>query len=467
MNDAPQPNRWNILQIINMGTLISTLDVGIVNVSLPVMAGEFGVSLGSIQWVASIYLLTMVALLPFLGKLSDRWDRRKMYSYGFLVFSIGSVCVALSGSLGGMLASRCLQGLGAAMIMANSQAMVRQLFPDRERGRALGMNAVVMSIGTISGPALGGLLLEIAAWPWLFWINVPIGLCAFGLGLRWFPLTQAGNDRSPIDVAGSLLLAAGACVLMVAAEASERGGVSSPAVLTAAAVGLALFLVLWLVQRRISYGIVDRELFRRRSIAVGNANSFFINLAQTATMLPIVFYLQGPLGYSPWLIGVLLIVQPLLMGVTAPYAGMFRDKYGASFPIAFGAICCSASMLFVAAPSNVTALGIGLQLALFGVGIGFFHATNNAEIMSAAPDHKISLAGSLLAMIRYLGNIAGIGLAALLVGSMGSGGVPDPHVDLQVRWLFGICFVFCLGVALSGKLLPGAGTRPQEQGVDG
>lgn len=127
-------NKWGILQVVNMGTLISTLDVGIVNVSLPLMARQFSVTLAQIQWVATAYLLTMVVLLPFFGKMSDRMERRKVYSYGFLIFGVGSLCIAVSHSFMLLLLSRCLQGIGATMIMANSQAMVRHAFPDHERG---------------------------------------------------------------------------------------------------------------------------------------------------------------------------------------------------------------------------------------------------------------------------------------------------------------------------------------------
>ncbi|PYI56608.1 MFS transporter [Paenibacillus flagellatus] len=450
-------NKWGILQIINMGTLISTLDVGIVNVSLPIMAEQFGVSLAQIQWVATVYLLTMVALLPFLGKLSDRLERRTVYSYGFLVFGIGSLCIAVSHGFAALLLSRVLQGIGATMIMANSQAMVRQVFPDHERGRALGVNAIVISAGTLSGPALGGLLLEVVDWPWLFWINVPIALAASLLGFRWFPRGRTESAKSRFDIVGTVLLAAGACLLMMAAE-SVKNGSSSGETWVLGAAGAALLVALGVQGSRIDYGIVDRELFRYRKVWLGNASSFLINLAQTATLIPLTFYLQGELGYSAWATGALLMAQPLVMGVVAPFAGWFRDKYGGAFPIAAGAAFCAVSMLFVALLPDVTAVGIGLQLGFFGVGLGLFHATNNAEIMSAAPAGKSSLAGSLLAMVRYLGQIAGIGLATLLVGSMGAqgeaAGAADASFGTPIRALFGVCFVLCLAVALAGRLLP-------------
>jgi len=454
MSGVEASNKWRILQIVNMGTLISTLDVGIVNVSLPVMAKQFSVSLAQIQWVSTIYLLTMVALLPFMGKLSDRLERRKVYSYGFLVFGIGSLCIAISHGFVAMLLSRCLQGIGATMIMANSQAMVRDVFPDHERGRALGINAIVVSAGTLAGPALGGLLLKFADWPWLFWVNVPIALVACLLGFRWFPRGKSeGAAKSRFDLIGTLLLSSGACLLMMAAEAMKDEGFFSPIVIVEVTVGILLLVALGLHGRRISYGIIDRELFRVRKVWHGNASSFMINLAQTATLIPVTFYLQSQLGYSAWTTGLLLMIQPLVLGIVAPFAGWFRDKHGGSAPIIAGAALCAASMLPVMLLPHVTVMSICLQLCLFGIGMGLFHATNNAEIMSAAPAEKSSLAGSLLALVRYLGQIGGIGLATVLVGSMGVENVGISY-DIPLRILFGICFVCCLVVSISGRLLP-------------
>lgn len=469
MATGKQGNKWGVLQIVNMGTLISTLDVGIVNVSLPIMARQFSVSLAQIQWVATVYLLTMIVLLPFMGKLSDRLERRTVYSLGFFVFGVGSLLIAVSQGFVALLLSRVVQGIGATMIMANSQAIVRQMFPDHERGRALGINAVVISIGTLSGPALGGLLLEFFTWPWLFWINVPIALVACVLGMRWFPRGRSAAAKSKIDFAGSLLLAGGACLLMLAAEAVKEQSAFSTQTIATGVLGLAMLIGLWLHNRRIDYGIVDRELFRPRQVWLGNAGSFLINLAQTATLIPMTFYLQGQLGFSAWTTGALLMLQPLAMGVVAPFAGWFRDKYGGSAPIAIGAFCCALSMLCIVFAPAVTPIAAGLQLSIFGIGLGLFHATNNAEIMTAAPASKISLAGSLLAMVRYLGQVAGIGLATLFVGSMGAtaeGAAAAAGAEMYgvaLRVLFGVCFALCLAVALAGRLLPKQ--RPEAEQV--
>ncbi|MFC5447757.1 MFS transporter [Paenibacillus aestuarii] len=452
--------RWMVLLIVNLGTFMSTLDVGIVNVCLPTLAGEFAKPLAQIQWLASSYLLTMAALLPFLGKLSDRWKRSHIYSAGFIVFALGSLCVALSHGIAMMIISRCVQGLGAAMIMANSQAMVRQAFPDHERGRALGLNAVVISLGTLMGPAIGGFVLEWAGWPWLFWINVPIGLAAFGLGLKYFPRSSAQAHRGSLDLLGSALLAAGTVLLMLASggygDSGDTGGAADPAaaagmpLATWAAMlgGLALLVVFWLYERRIQNGILDRALIRLRPVWSGNLSSFFINMALTASLIALTFYMQGPLSLTVVASGGFLMIQPLLVGLIAPFSGWFRDKYGGALPIIGGAALCAVSMLFILCAPQVTAMIIAVQLAVFGIGNGLFHATNNAEIMGAVPGSQASLAGSLLAMVRYLGQIAGIGLCALLLGRMNVSVQAAADHGMGLRILFAILLVGCASAAV-------------------
>jgi len=444
-------HRWMVLLIVNLGTFMSTLDVGIVNVCLPTLAAEFAKPLAHIQWLASSYLLTMAALLPFLGKLSDRWKRSHIYSAGFIVFALGSLCVALSHGIVMMIISRCVQGLGAAMIMANSQAMVRQVFPDHERGRALGLNAVVVSLGTLMGPAIGGFVLAWVGWPWLFWINVPIGLAAFGLGLKYFPRASAHSARGSLDLPGSALLAGGTVLLMLATGSSGDAAAAGMPLATWAALagGIALLVVFGLYERRIQNGILDRALIRLRPVWAGNLSSFFINMALTASLIALTFYMQGPLSLTVVASGGFLMIQPLLVGIVAPFSGWFRDKYGGALPIVGGATLCAASMLLILCAPHVTALTIALQLAIFGIGNGLFHATNNAEIMGAVPGSQASLAGSLLAMVRYLGQIAGIGLCALLLGRMNVSVQAAVDHGVELRILFGILLAGCACAAVT------------------
>ncbi|GIP32738.1 MFS transporter [Paenibacillus sp. J2TS4] len=445
-------NRWKILQIVNMGTFMSTLDVGIVNVVLPTMAAQFSVTLAQVQWVVTSYLLTMVAFLPILGKWSDRMDRSKIYSYGFLVFAGGSLIAALSTTLTAIIIARIIQGVGASMIMSNSQAMVRKLFPNHEIGKALAMNAVVISVGTLSGPAVGGLLMEIADWSFLFVINVPLGLIALICGIQWFPRDEKRGVQ-PLDAIGSTMLAVSTALLLLGAVRGETEGFNGTILALYGAGGLLLVL-LFIYERRIPHGVIDKVLYTNRAMAVGNSTSLLLNVAQMSTIIPITFYMQQVLEYPTRTVGLMLALQPIFLGITSPVSGWYRDKYGAYFPTIAGAAICGISMLFVAMGSGIHPWGIALHLSLFGVGTGLFHAINNAEIMSEAPSDKISLIGSMLALIRYFGMIVGIGMAVLLAGGMGATAVASVEHTAKIKGLFGVGFFICLATVLICLLRP-------------
>lgn len=435
------PNRWKVLHIVNMGTFMSTLDVGVVNVVLPTLADQFSVSLANIQWVVSSYLLTMVALLPVMGKISDRFDRRKIYSLGFLIFSIGSLFIAFSPGLGTLIASRVIQGIGATMIMANSQAVVRDVFPDSERGKALGINAIIISIGTLSGPAIGGVVMEFISWKVLFLINVPLGVVATLYGLKLFPKIQT-KEQGRFDFLGSFLLAIAISVLLYATVRSEQEGFTAMVILMAV-VGLLFIVCLYFYERKIPHAIIDKVLFTNRAILIGNSSAFLIYLVNFATLIPITFYMQDVLKYPTSKIGLFLAVQPVFLGIVAPIAGKFRDRFGVFLPVLSGSVFCAVSTVFIAFSSNITAPVILLFLAFFGLGMGLFQAANNADIMTAAPASKISLIGSMLALIRYLGMIVGTGLATFFVGSIGLG-IAGQQITSNIQLLFMICFFISL-----------------------
>jgi len=433
---------------------MSTLDVGIVNVALPTIANQFGVSLAQVQWIVTSYLITMIALLPFFGRISDRLDRSKVYSWGFFIFSIGSLLIPLFSSFLTVIVARCIQGIGATMIMANSQAMVRQVFPDHERGKALGINAVVISIGTLSGPAIGGLLLEYTGWPVLFLINVPFGILACVLGLRFFPKV-INVKKGMLDLLGSTLLAIAAVLFLLGTTNLQEHGASSSVLITLIA-GVFLFIILVIQQKKIKKGIIDLDLFSIKTVSLGNASGFLIHLVQMAALIPITFYMQEMLKYSTFMIGMILSIQPLIMALIAPVAGWYRDKFSAALPLLLGPLLCAVSMLFIGFSKEISLLGISFHFLAMGAGFGLFQAINNAEIMSSTPDSKISLSGSLLALIRYFGMLCGTGVATIFAGNLGIEGYDTNHISSSIQYLFGLCFILCLVVVVLGisRFLP-------------
>ncbi len=220
---VPRVHKWWVLDNVAVGTFMATLDGSIANVGLPTISNTFHVRLASVQWVITAYLLTICALLPSTGKLSDQLGRGRLYNLGFALFAAGSALCAVSGSVEMLIGMRVVQAVGASLLMANSQGLVATTFGSRERGRALGIIGTTVSLGTLSGPAIGGLLLEHFGWPAIFWVNVPIGVAAFFAGWRILP-KERSRVTEPFDVPGAAMFAVGITGLLYAVFGAESRG---------------------------------------------------------------------------------------------------------------------------------------------------------------------------------------------------------------------------------------------------
>ena len=242
--------KWRIFSVTATGTFMSTLDAGIVNIALPVMSDQFGANLENIQWVVTIYLLTLTCFLPVFGKLSDMYSRKKLYLGGFLTFGIGSVLCSLAGNLPMMILARALQGLGGSAMVANSQAIIAKAFPGKDRGRALGSVGAVVALGSLSGPAVGGFLIQHFGWPSVFWINIPVCLIGVWRGLRIIPRFEAKN-KLKMDIAGAVFFIISCFTFLYALDTGTNKSWFSPQILITFAVAI-LFGMLFLRREKIS-----------------------------------------------------------------------------------------------------------------------------------------------------------------------------------------------------------------------
>ncbi|GAB6037915.1 MFS transporter [Fundidesulfovibrio butyratiphilus] len=404
-------NPWACLAVSCTGTFMATLDGGIVNVALPVVAKDFGVHLPQAQWVVSAYFLCISCLLPAFGRLGDMYGRRGAYRLGFLVFAAASALCGLAHGIWWLVGARVVQAVGAALLMANGPAIVMMSFPGPTRGRAMGTIGMVVSLGSLAGPALGGLLMGLWGWPMLFFLNLPIGLAGAALSHVVLP-DDRRSAPEPFDFVGALIYAAGMVSLLLVAGHGGEWGWSSPRTLTACVVAgcaLALFLRR---QARAESPLVDLSLFRIRPLALGNLASLLCFMALFANIILLPFLLTNVVGMTAADTGLVLAMHPLVTAVVAPLAGLASEKAPASLLTAGGLIVLAGALYAqTLLGPHATFWRAALGQACVGLGAGVFMAPNNSAVLGSAPRSKSGVAGSLMALVRNLGMVCGVALA--------------------------------------------------------
>lgn len=470
--DRPTANRWLILANVSVGTFMSTLDGSIANVALPTISETVNAPVHDVQWVLTAYLLTICATLPVMGKLSDLWGRSRVYNMGFLLFAAGSALCALSGSLPLLILSRIIQAVGASCLMTNSQAIIAEVFTSGDRGRALGIVGTMVSAGSLTGPGLGGILVDRLGWPSIFWINVPIGIIGFIAGLYILPGRKERRTREPFDYSGSVLFMAGiVSLLYTLSNAQDRGwdSLSTAAGFAIAAVVLAGF---YFRERSTEHPMLDFSLYRIRTFATGNIAALFSFIALFCMNVMLPFYMQDVLGFSAELTGYTMMMNPLIMAVVAPLSGWLSDKIGPNLLTTAGlAVNALGFALLNTLGTDESAWVIGLHLVLFGIGGGLFQSPNNSSIMGSVPKPRLGTAGGLNALVRNIGMVTGIAvsvsiyttrLGQLTGGTRGGVHTPlNPEVALSalhtVFWTAsGICL---LALLISARRMGGRATE--------
>jgi EmrB/QacA subfamily drug resistance transporter len=409
------PNKWLVFSLVAAGVFMSTLDSSIVNIALPVIMADFRVPLTLIEWVPMIYLLTVSSLLLTCGRLSDIRGRRLVYCGGFVIFSAGSLLCGVAGDALWLIAFRAAQGVGAAMLMACSPALVVDAFPIAERGRALGMVGMVVAAGLTTGPALGGLILQHYSWRVIFYINVPIGIGVTLAALRILPSVNQTQLHEPLDWMGSLLLAVCFSAFITGLSHLHEWGPASLKTGLAAVVCLASAAALVRVETRIAHPIFDPALLRIRLfvLPVASAVILFISLFFITFLMP--FYMVHPLAFSMNRVGATMMIPFVFLFFFAPLSGTLSDRMGSRMLCTVGMALLTASLVLLSRLSaEATSLDMAWRLALAGIGIAVFISPNSAAAMSAVPDRHRGIASGSVATARNLGMVIGVASAGLI-----------------------------------------------------
>ena len=449
--------KWLVLSAVAMGIFLATIDGSIVNVALPTLSTALGADFATVQWVVLSYLLTITTLLAVVGRLADMYGRKRLYNSGFVVFTIGSLLCGLSPSVGWLIGFRVLQGIGAALILALGLALVTEAFPPQERGRALGIAGSIVSIGIVTGPTLGGVIIENLSWHWIFFVNVPIGILGTYLVWRNIPATRPPGGQA-FDFGGAATLCLGLLGILLGLTTGQQAGFTSPQALGLFAFGIFFLLALVYIQRRHPQPIIDPVLFRNRLFTINLITGLLVFIGLGSGVL-IPFYLETVLGYNVQQVGLLLAVVPIALGIVSPISGVLSDRMGSRPISALGLAVTMLGYLGLSTLSTeTTAVGFMLRYGLIGIGVGLFQSPNNSAMMGTAPRERLGVASGLLAMTRNLGQTVGIAVlgalwAGLVFGAAGgpvAGGATAAPPAAQAVGLAGVSLVIAglIGLAL-------------------
>jgi EmrB/QacA subfamily drug resistance transporter len=414
-------SKWAVMGIVAVGVFMANLDASIVNISLPTIAHLFAVPLnGAVEWVVIAYLVATAALLLTAGRLADIFGRKFIWLAGLVLFTASSALCGFSPSLGFLIASRAIQGLGGALIMAVGPALLTTAFPPQERGLAFGFNTVFVALGISVGPTMGGLIMTIASWRWIFFVNVPLGMIGVGATLL---ILKETHQRSPgrFDPSGAALLAIGLACLTAALSFGQEIGWGSPIILTLLLVSMVALLLLPFVEKRVANPVLVIALLYNRVFSSALLSLVLSFLALSAVSFLMPFYLEQLRGFPTELVGLLLTPLPLTIAVVSPFSGMLADRVGVRWLASAGmTIACFGlvSISFLNASSPLW--DIVWCLVLIGLGQALFQSPNNSALLGSAPPHLQGSASGFLATGRVLGQGISIALAGAIFTGIGS-----------------------------------------------
>ncbi len=430
--DGETAGKWAVLAIVGVGVFMSTLDSSIVNISLPAIAQYFHVPLnGTIEWVIIAYLVVIASVLLTVGRLADMIGRKPIWASGLAIFTIGSALCGAAPTLELLVAFRAFQGLGGALLFAVSPAMLTRAFPASERGRALGLNAVIVALGVSAGPTLGGIITDHLSWRWIFYVNVPLGIIGFIATLR--VLTErVQRHRGRFDPAGALLLAVGLATLTGVLSFGQEIGWSSPIVIGGIVVAIVSLVALVIVEQHVPDPIVDLSLLRNRVFASANVSLVLSFLALFAVSFMLPFYLEELRGFSAEEAGFLLTPLPLMIAIVAPISGSLADHVGTRWLAATGLfIACLGLLLISQLNAQSSLFDIIWRLAFTGLGQALFQSPNNSALMGAAPRARQGVAAGFLATGRVIGQSLSVALTGAIFASLGGAAAGLALVRIQ------------------------------------
>ncbi len=459
-NQTSGGQRW-VLALTSAASLMVSLDTQVVATALPVIRLKLHASLATLEWTVNAYTLSFAVLLLTGAALGERLGRRRMLATGIGLFTAASAACALAPDATALIAARAVQGAGAALMLPLALALLSAAFPPRRRAWALGIFSSVTGIGVLAGPVIGGAVTQGLDWPWIFWLNVPIGLVMIPLVQTKIKIEATERVPARLDPAGLILATGGALGIVWALIRASARGWSSPVIVAALAAGIVLAVAFVAWELRAAAPMVPVRLFRSRPVAAGNAATFAVFALLMSMVFFMAQFLETGLGYGPLGAGLRLLPGWAMLAVIAPFAGRLIGRAGERPLVAGGLAGTAGAMTWIALIAR-PGLPYGYlvpPLLLAGCGVSVAIPATMSAVMAAVPSAAIGQASGTLNMLRQLGGVFGVAIAAVVFAAGGRYGSPATFVD-GFGPAMGACAGLALLGALAGLVIPGRAPVP-------
>ena len=423
----PQPiEKWWVMLGIGLGVLMYTIDTSIVSIALPILIKDLHTDFAMVQWVGLSYVLVVTSLVLGAARLGDILGKKPLYLGGLIVFTLSSLLCGWAPSIEILIAARALQGFGAVMISALGAAIIVEVFPAAERGKALGIIGAVVSMGIALGPSIGGMIIGVAGWRSIFWVNLPIGLLASLVVNRYVPNTRTKTQAQGFDIWGSVAISFVLVCFSLGMTAGQQQGFNHSlplGLLMVSSIGLVGFIKL---ESRLTQPMLDLSLFQSQIFSLSLLTGWIVFMALSGSTFLIPFFLQLVLHYPIAHIGLLMAFTPVIGGLISPLAGNLTDRFGTRSIMFIGLILMSIGCFSISTMNGETQdIDYILRVIPLGLGWGIFQSPNNSAILSAVSPARLGIASGLLSLTRTLGQTTGLPLfaaifAAFALGSTGA-----------------------------------------------
>ena len=457
LTGSPNYKYW-VFGALAIGTFASVVDHGSVNIALPTIARNFQTDLTTIQWVVITYALTISALLLPMGRLADLVGRKKIYIAGMMVMALGAALSGLSPTLEMLFPSRVLQGVGAAMTQGTGMAIMIAAFPANEKGRAIGLIMTMVGVGAVTGPAIGGVVVDAFGWRSVFFLTLPVELIGVAVTLfvlrEWSEIRETGTAQ--FDWLGAALSAGILVALLVAMTTGNKAGWLSPLILAAfggAAAMLAIF-IWW--ELRSSAPMLDLRLFQGKIFSLGVSAAFLTFLGSTSVLFLMPFYIQNVLGYSAKTAGFIVVPGALCMAVLGAVSGVLSDRFGWR-PFTVGGLALSAAgLLILSRVTETSSLWMVIPaMMLMTSGMGIFYSPNASSMMNSVSQAKYGVVSGFMNLVRNAANVSSIAVATIIVTTtMSSLGV-EPSLEAVRDNVSGAGHAFTVGLRYAFLMMAG------------